>query len=141
MSEKFQRIPVQLTIHTTSEDQPDIEQTERYKAQLYDNGVRKILVYEEPVIDEGVIKCSIILTANEVKIIRHGVIEMNQVYKTGQTIAGAYRTPYGTFHLETETHACEMDLKEREGTITLRYDVKLNGQHVGQRLLLMRYHV
>lgn len=141
MTEKFQRIPVTLSIHTSSDDEPEIEQTETYAAQLYDNGLRKILVYEEPVLDEGNIKCSIILTPSEVKIIRHGVVEMNQAYKEGQAVAGAYRTPYGTFHLETLTHTCLLDLKKHEGKVTLVYDVKLNGQHVGQRVVEMHYYM
>ncbi|GAA0357784.1 DUF1934 domain-containing protein [Bacillus horti] len=145
VSERFRRTPVTVTIHTATEDQSEAETSETYQGQLYEGKRKNFLIYEEQVEEGGAIQSTITFNdqqeKHEVKIIRHGAVEMNQVFQAGESIIGAYRTPLGKFNMETTTYICEITRINNGGNITLEYDVKLNGQPMGKRTVKIQFQI
>jgi len=122
--------------------QPDVR---RYSGLLYNKPRGQYLVYEEEA-EGGAARgertrTTIRWDGEELKLVRRGAIESEQIFALGRHTAGSYRLPQGTFALETETHELRVDSggsshaaewpRPLKVTAFWRYDLKLGGEPAG----------
>ncbi|MFD1179359.1 DUF1934 domain-containing protein [Paenibacillus puldeungensis] len=81
--------------------------------------------------DGGVIRAMVKITDHELKIMRHGVVESEQTFRSGQQLPGFYRSALTRFHLSTDTLALESRLNGVSGMVTWEYDLYVYGELSG----------
>lgn len=126
---------VQLLVKTTIRNGKEIETIEQnVRAMLYEKG-RFVYVQYEEVISEQFppIKTTLKVAENEMKIIRHGQVKMNQTFMENEMTTGSYDAPFGQFHMTTNTTSYKQEWQENKeaGRIQLTYALQLNEQKVG----------
>jgi uncharacterized beta-barrel protein YwiB (DUF1934 family) len=81
--------------------------------------------YEEP--DRGptggITRTMVKISSGEIKIMRHGEVESQQAFTTGQRLPGFYRSPFTKFNLSTDTQKVETHLEGANGTVFWEYDL------------------
>lgn len=126
---------VQLLVKTTIRNGQEIENIEQnVEATLYDKGHFFYVQYEDKLSEHlAPVKTTLKIAANEMKIIRHGLVKMNQRFIENETTTGSYLSPYGNFQMMTDTtHYKREWIKQKvTGQIQLTYSLQLNGNDVG----------
>ncbi|HBI02981.1 MAG TPA: hypothetical protein DDY49_03005 [Paenibacillaceae bacterium] len=110
------------------EDEPESHR-EKYPAQLHQKGNHWFISFQE---EQG--PSLLKISENEITVIRRGQVTMRQPFRTGVLTSGTYINPTGKMFMETHTHEiiCEKDTQGEFLGVMWRYDLRLNGQEVGQ---------
>lgn len=133
---------VQLKLNTVIEDQGEKERTiETYTGSLFSKGKRDVLIYEEDLGDGHIVKNLITIQQDKVSIKRSGAVSMNQQFLLNQKTETHYKHPHGAFHMETRTSSLIYDVLEetKQGSLKIKYTVKLNGMDERQHSLILTY--
>lgn len=127
------RPPQRVTLEMVSffgiqEVEPDIHR-EKYQAQLQQKAEDWFITFQE---EQGSTLMKI--SEGEVTVIRRGQVTMRQLFRPGTETSGTYISPAGKMLMETRTHevVCENNREGRLAQIMWRYDLRLNGQEIGQ---------
>jgi uncharacterized beta-barrel protein YwiB (DUF1934 family) len=67
----------------------------------------------------------------ELRLRRRGLVSMEQQFRTGMSIPGAYSTSYGPLSAEALTHQLKIEVSETGGVIEWKYDLLIQEQVVG----------
>ncbi|WP_337019461.1 DUF1934 domain-containing protein [Oceanobacillus massiliensis] len=122
---------VQINLRTTIDDGGAKEYSDQIQSGNY---FRKqemdVLMFEEKLDDDSVVKNLITIQESKVHINRSGAVKMNQKFETGRISENIYHHPHGKIHMETftETIDYQKSTKSKEGRLAISYTVKLNGQ-------------
>ena len=79
--------------------------------------------------------------SNETLLLRNGVFKMRQLFRLQETTNGHYENVYGLFGLLTTTSdiSHQWNEIEQEGTLTLRYQLHMQGSEPGQYEMTIMY--
>ncbi|SHG67975.1 DUF1934 domain-containing protein [Ornithinibacillus halophilus] len=133
---------VMVELQTTIEDNGEKEyNTTKNLGKLFEKNRRTVLMYEESLDDQSLIKTLITIQPDKVTINRSGVVSMNQKFLEKQLTENIYKHPHGNFNMETYTHSIkhEIDRTTKSGRLTIHYTVKLNGQNERKHDLILTY--
>jgi uncharacterized beta-barrel protein YwiB (DUF1934 family) len=87
------------------------------------------LLFDEPVMEvNGLNRTTCILYPGQMKIIRKGTIEMNQLFQINQDTFGFYKTQFGTLEMKVKTKYYYYN----KDSVLLRYEMGLGDNQVGQ---------
>jgi uncharacterized beta-barrel protein YwiB (DUF1934 family) len=67
----------------------------------------------------------------ELRLRRRGSVSMEQQFRTGMSIPGAYNTSYGPLNAQALTHQLKIEVGETGGVIEWKYDLLMQEQEVG----------
>ncbi|WP_202079729.1 DUF1934 domain-containing protein [Caldalkalibacillus salinus] len=144
MAKPFAKIEVLIDVTTISkENKTKDTQTQRQGYLYHDGDQEYILRYEEQIGDEGEDQpthTTLKIKGEEIKLIRHGTVQMNHTYVKGKTTEGRYHTPYGMMPMETKTTKLTFNWNEDTGQLTLGYDLKMNNAFIDHLTLDIRIH-
>lgn len=78
---------------------------------------------------------------NETLLLRSGAFKMRQLFRLQETTNGHYESLYGMLGLLTTTNhiSHQWDDAEQEGTLTLRYQLHMQGSEPGQYEMTILY--
>lgn len=78
---------------------------------------------------------------NETLLLRSGAFKMRQLFRLQETTNGHYESLYGMLGLLTTTNhiSHQWDDEEQEGTLTLRYQLHMQGSEPGQYEMTILY--
>ncbi|MFD2673421.1 DUF1934 domain-containing protein [Marinicrinis sediminis] len=89
------------------------------------------LRYEESDPAMGQTMTTIKINETQIKVIRHGDIESEQVFEEQQSHSGYYQFAHGKLLLRTENVQIRNELNEGKGSVAWSYDLYSEEQHVG----------
>lgn len=94
-------------------------------AEVFAKGSALYVRYEEPKMGphQGETRTTVKLTADELKIIRHGEVQSEQAFGLGRKLPGYYRSPFTSFNLSTHTQRLSIDLSGMSGSASWAYDL------------------
>lgn len=101
-----------------------------------------VLTYQEN-LDENIPPQTVVITAKDDMITMHreGDYNTQMVFHQGQRYEGEYHTPYGTMDMAIFCTRLHYDLSENGGTLSLMYQLDLNGQFAGMHQMHMQLMV
>lgn len=141
LAQSAEQMPVRVHIQTTywSEDEKQVIELTVF-GQLYKKRTAYFLQYEE-VHEEGKMKTIIKLTENEAVIMRSGLLKMRMRLRETERLRGTYETPYGNLPIYTKAKQIKhvFDEQHTQGTITLHYDLMIDGSQTGTYHLQVTY--
>lgn len=78
---------------------------------------------------------------NETLLLRSGVFKMRQVFRLNELTDGYYESIYGRLGTQTKTkvRSYHWDEQAREGKLTLRYTLQMQGSEPGQYEMTISY--
>lgn len=95
--------------------------------------------YLEPESSEmGITKTRIQITPETVIIRREGNVSGKITLKAGARIPFLYKTPYGVMEMAAEALSMTACLSKFGGTLSLEYDIFINGEKTGKNKLLLK---
>jgi uncharacterized beta-barrel protein YwiB (DUF1934 family) len=102
---------------------------EQHQAQLLKKGNHWYISFQE---EQGISLLKV--SEKEITVIRRGQVAMRQPFRSGVVTSGTYSNLAGKMHMETHTFeiVCEIDSQGQFLGAMWRYDLRLNGQDVGQ---------
>jgi uncharacterized beta-barrel protein YwiB (DUF1934 family) len=106
-----------------------IEQQNHGELYVLENQL--VLRYAETDPSLGNTKTTMKIGAGEIKIIRHGDVESEQTYRSGQMTRGTLRTAGAVLSLEKQTHDIQLEMNEHGGSVSWSYDMIVNGDPNG----------
>lgn len=114
--------PVKLVL-TSRQGQDETVQSLQGSAMMRDGAV--YIRYNEPEAGPtgGMTRTMVKITGEELKIMRHGDVEAEQTFRTGQRLPGFYRSPFTRFNLSTDTVKMDSRLDGVVGLVTWEYDL------------------
>lgn len=131
----------------------DHETTEHHAdAVLYRKPGAIYLRYNEP---EGSMGGPVTTTVKadsaDLKLIRRGAVESEQLFAAGRTLAGYYRSPHIDFPMKTYTYSLDIHWSHLDGgkadggverlplsgTIRWKYDLYANDEYIGQFAIVL----
>lgn len=136
MTSSPDKADVTLTIQSRSAGQ---EMKQTVPAVRYWKEGRLFLHYSETDAEMGRTTTLIRATPEEIRILRRGDVQSEQVFRLGQKSTGYYETPFGRMELETQTHKLSTDLQEVTGTLSWVYDLNVSGSHAGTFALTLEF--
>lgn len=91
--------------------------------------------------EAGITNTTIKHKTNETLLLRNGVFKMRQLFRLQETTNGHYENVYGMFGLLTTTNHIlhQWNEIEQEGTLTLRYQLHMQGSEPGQYEMTIIY--
>jgi len=90
-----------------------------------------IVRYREPSTDLAGVTTTLVLSRDEIAVLREGAVRAEQRFAAGRRLAGRYETPYGTFALETNTFRLAVRLGETAGEAEWAYELSVGGAAAG----------
>ncbi|MFD1776505.1 DUF1934 domain-containing protein [Paenibacillus rhizophilus] len=78
------------------------------------------------------VRTTIKILDDELRIIRHGGVESEQSFRSGQRLPGFYRSPYTQFNLSTETRMLGISRQGRSLTVKWEYELYVYNEPSGQ---------
>ena len=133
---------VNIQLHTIIDDDGQKEYNDQKQSGNY---FRKkdldVLIFEEKLDDGAIIKNLITIQQHKVSINRSGAVMMNQKFKAERLTENIYHHAHGKIHMETFTNSIDYSQSEAsiEGSLTIHYTVKLNGQDERKHTLKLTY--
>lgn len=93
-------------------------------------------VYEETEISgmEGT-TTTLKIKPEELILLREGTTNANMHFVCGENNLSMYDTPYGTLKMEVDTKEINIDVNEKGGNISVKYDMNISGQMVSETSL------
>lgn len=137
---KQTRHNVSIKVHMKIYDDDEMEQTmTSHKGELFIKDGFEVLIYDEKINDEGKVRNLMTIKDGQVNLKRSGAISMNQKFSLHQSTQSLYQHPYGAFHMETFTEKINMDEEQEQKSLTIHYDIKLNGNKKQKHVLVLTY--
>lgn len=118
--------------------------TESYELITFGTSIHKgadlYLQYTEES-EAGTTKTTIKHKPNETVLLRGGAIQMRQLFRLHETTNGHYESEYGMLGLWTTTEQIkhEWNEQERQGRLTLHYQLHMQGSEPGQYEMTIIY--
>ncbi|NQX49762.1 DUF1934 domain-containing protein [Paenibacillus tritici] len=81
---------------------------------------------------EATIQNTLKISEGRIKLIRHGAVQSEQSFETGQPLPGFYRSPYTQFNLTTDTKKLDIKREGRSLAVSWEYDLYVYGECSGQ---------
>ncbi|MNI10680.1 putative beta-barrel protein YwiB [compost metagenome] len=113
------------------------------EGDLYLKGKHAYIRYEESGAELGKTTTLIRLDPDEVKIIRQGDIQSEQIFVPGEQRIGFYHTAQAKLELVVHTHDWNFELNNGLGHVSWSYDLYMAGDHAGLyrlKLLIQEGH-
>lgn len=118
--------PVRITLVSRQDQEETVQQ---YRGERIDKGTAVYLRYEE--VAEGLAAGlpvhkttnTVKITADSIKLIRHGAVESEQSFQAGQRLPGFYRSAYVSTQLSQATSELHIALEDIAGEITWSYEL------------------
>lgn len=103
----------------------------------YKNG--KHYIYYEEILDctEPPIKNWIKIYDQKVEVCKRGASNVQMFFETGKKSTSLYKTPFGTIEIGICAQEIEFHETEEKMKLELRYDLKMNGEYVGDSFIYM----
>ncbi|WP_187119470.1 DUF1934 domain-containing protein [Bacillus testis] len=133
---------VRVTLHTTVRNGQDEETYELTTFGTFqEKGDSLYLRYKEVQEDLQEIQSTVKWSKDEVFIMRNGQVKMRQKFIKDMMTVGNFESPYGTLQMLTTAKDLKHEYKERyaEGTMTLIYDLTMQGADAGQYKMVIEY--
>ncbi|MGG0718961.1 DUF1934 domain-containing protein [Robertmurraya massiliosenegalensis] len=131
--------PVKINVNTTIWDNGAKETFELTTfGRYYEKSGSAFLQYEE-VMEEGTVKSIVKISKDETLILRSGAINMRLVFEANKKHPGRYETPFGTLGITTRTTSLAHRLFEQAGTLTISYDLHMQGSLAGKYQLEIKF--
>ncbi|MBP2076258.1 DUF1934 domain-containing protein [Oceanobacillus polygoni] len=131
-----------ITLETTINDDGQLERTKQsHQGDFFQKNNMDVLIFEETLEDGSTIKNLLTIHPHKVSINRSGAVKMNQKFQADQITENIYHHPHGKIHMETYTEVIVYKKASNgtEGTLTIHYTVKLNGQDKRKHTLKLAY--
>ncbi|MFC0525196.1 DUF1934 domain-containing protein [Pontibacillus salicampi] len=140
MSEE--RIPIQVKLITEIRDKDNKQEIVVEEPGDYiQKGDAYVLRFTEHHEQEQSIDNLVTIRPGKVIVRRTGPVRMHQVFEDKKMTENIYHHPYGTFHMQTTTRS--IDHKEADdhlnGSLTIQYDLEMNGQEKQRHQLSLQY--
>lgn len=104
--------------------------------ELYPKETSIYVRYPEPPSSSmGRTMTTVKLADSEIKVIRHGDVDSEQVFALNKQIKGSYQTPQGHMELLTMTHSMDIQLEGGMGKVSWSYDLIVANAFAG------KYHI
>lgn len=120
---------VQIRIESNSPDQSMVQSV---AGDLYFKGEAVYLRYPEPDPSMGKTMTTVRVTADQIRVIRHGGLESEQIFSKRKKEWGYYRMGEGDMRLETRTHSIHVNLIEGLGSVSWTYGLSVAGEYAGK---------
>jgi len=134
-----QKIKVTLQTKITYGADKEIYELTTFGTSMY-KGSDLYLQYTEES-EAGTTNTTIKHKPNETVLLRGGACKMRQLFRLQETTNGHYENVYGMFGLRTTTNRIshQWDEQKQEGTLTLRYQLHMQGSEPGQYEMTILY--
>lgn len=138
----FEQTKAKVTIETRVKNGVNTERHElTVEGTIYNKEGTFVCTYDEQM-DVGKVKTIVKISDETATIIRNGALSMRQQYVVNERINGTYTLPYGGgVPLSMTTKATRVQLTwdgKRKGTITLAYDLWIQGEFTGTYNVTMK---
>ncbi|AJQ29439.1 DUF1934 domain-containing protein [Pelosinus fermentans] len=124
-------IDIVITIIGTQKDEKGEESRIECttKGRYYERNNIRYIVYKDSEISgiEGV-TTMLKVYDRHVVLVRTGSVDHKQEFLLGEKSYSMYHTPYGTMQMSILTNSLNMALTSTIGTITIEYELEINGQ-------------
>ena len=119
-----------IILHSFHEGENTVQEL---PAEVFAKGNILYVRYDEPKMGphQGDTRATVKLSADELKLIRHGEVQSEQTFRLGQKMPGFYRSPYTSFHLSTHTQRLSIELSGMSGSAAWAYDLYVFGEFSG----------
>ncbi len=97
------------------------------------------LQYEEQDNDHGTIETRIEMDGDIVRVNRTGPFQTNFAFKKGCACKSVFMTPVGRLEMEAFPMDVAYSIGEKEGSVTLSYQMCVQGQHLGLNHIRIRF--
>jgi uncharacterized beta-barrel protein YwiB (DUF1934 family) len=111
--------------------QGGLETLQLTQGDLYPKGKHFYIRYEEAESELGRTTTLLKLETGQMRIIRHGDVESEQLFVPGERSMGFYQTTQGRLELEVNTHGMSSDLNHGLGWVSWSYDLIVQGEPAG----------
>lgn len=100
--------------------------------RYYEKASSFYLQYDEEQ-EVGIIKSTLKISNDRALLLRSGAINMRMTFQKDEETTGKYETPYGTMAMITKTKKLTTSFNRAasKGSISIVYDLNMNGAHVG----------
>ncbi|MDP5274668.1 DUF1934 domain-containing protein [Chengkuizengella axinellae] len=120
---------VSMHIESISEEQQIIQNV---IAEYFYKGDAVYYRYEEPDHNMGRITTTLKIKGNEIKVVRHGDIQSEQLFQLDSLQPGYYHTASGKMNISNKAKEIKIDLDPQGyGQISWSYELFLNDEHSG----------
>ncbi len=107
------------------------------EGRFYESGGKLYVFYKEDDGEETSAATTMLIISNdEVTLKRSGAFGSKMYYREGKTEQVTYKTPYGDMVFLLKTLKIENNLSIDGGTLRLLYNLNINGDEVGNDLLI-----
>lgn len=121
---------VRILLSSTSEGQ---QNRQEFDGEVYVKKGVFFIRYEEDEREMGLTTTTVKINIDQLKIIRHGQVESEQSFRTGQWMSGFYRMDQGRLRMQAFTHSMQNELNEHGlGTVKWEYDLEMMDDPVGR---------
>ena len=97
------------------------------KGEYYNKNGKHYLIYDEIVEGvEGISKCTVKFKEGSFEILKKGSTNVHMVFENGKKNVTYYGTPFGNVLLGLDTRGVEVEEKEEEISIEVRYGMDVN---------------
>ncbi|MDF2723551.1 MAG: hypothetical protein K0Q59_3226 [Paenibacillus sp.] len=107
-------------------------QVQHATGELYDKNGSYYLRYAEPDPEMGKTTATVKWDDTHIKVIRHGDVSSELLFRSGTRTTGYYALPQGRMELELATIGIKKSMSEGLGTLSWSYDLYSGGAHVGR---------
>lgn len=101
--------PVRIRLHSRY-DGENVVQELQGEATLKGKALYVRYVEPEAGPEGGITRTTLKLSAQSIKIMRHGEVESEQTFELGRKLPGFYRSPYMSFALSTHTRKMDLSM-------------------------------
>ena len=91
---------------------------------------RHFIKYEEKTDDDAINKVLLKFDNNFLEMIKSGEVRSTLTFTEGENTEGYYKTPYGTFLIETDTIELDVKTGKKNIFVNLEYELFIDGEFV-----------
>lgn len=103
------------------------------KGEYYNKNGKHYLIYDEIVEGvEGISKCTVKFKEGSFEILKKGSTNVHMVFENGKKNVTYYGTPFGNILLGLDTRGVEVEEKEEEISIEVRYGMDVNYEFLAE---------
>jgi uncharacterized beta-barrel protein YwiB (DUF1934 family) len=121
--------PVHIQIESKFEKHSLVQSVE---GELIVKGSAAYVRYAEPDPSMGKTNTTVKFNPGEIKVIRHGDVESEQLFSLEGKNAGFYKTAQGAMNLAVDTRSISVDLDNGLGEASWSYDLYISGEFTGR---------
>jgi len=91
---------------------------------------RHFIKYEEKTDDDAINKVLLKFDNNFLEMTKSGEVRSTLTFTEGENTEGYYKTPYGTFLIETDTKKLDVKIGKKNIFVNLEYGLFIDGEFV-----------